>query len=117
VHFATLVPDHTQTALFVAGALLPVAYGLLWAGSELNSLAHRRPSQATLALCVMAALLLIVAVQVWINDRFGREFNSFVAGGAIFQESGRQLIGLPLLALLCWRAFVRAPTKEHPSSG
>ena len=51
----------------------------------------------------MAMLLVLVAVQVWIGDRFGREFNAFVNSGAIFQTTARQLIGLPLLLLLTWR--------------
>jgi hypothetical protein len=114
-HFTTLVPGHTQTAWFVVGALLPLAYGLLWAGSELNELALRHPAQATLALCTMSTLLLIVAVQVWAGDRFGREFNAFIDGGSIFQETSRQLIGVPLLALLCWRAFASRPTTQPAS--
>ncbi len=116
-HFTTLVPEHTQTALFVVGAVLPLAYGLLWAGSELNELAQRDPAQATLALCTMTILLLIVAVQIWNGDRFGREFDAFINGAAIFQETGRQLIGLPLLALLCWRAFVPQIAKQATSGG
>jgi hypothetical protein len=116
-HFTTLVPEHTLIALFVVGALLPLAYGLLWAGSGLNELARRHPAQATLALCTMATLLLIVAVQVWIGDRFGRQFNAFIDGGSIFQETGRQLVGLPLLALLCWRAFARPPAKQTTNGG
>ncbi len=116
-HFTTLVPEHTQSQLFVVGALLPLAYGLLWAGSELNELGQRHPTQAALALCTMASLLLIVAVQVWIGDRFGRQFNVFVDNGSIFQEGARQVMGLPLLALLCWRAFVHTPSEQPTRDG
>jgi hypothetical protein len=116
-HFTTLIPDHTQTTLFVVGALLPLAYSLLWAGSGLNELARRHPAQATLALCSMATLLLIVAVQVWIGDRFGRQFNAFVNASSIYQEGGHQQIGLPLLVLLCWRTFARPLGKQTASNG
>lgn len=116
-HFNTLIPEHAQTALFVIGALLPLAYGLLWAGSGLNGLARRNPEQATFALCTMAGLLLIVAVQVWTGDRFGRQFNAFVNNSSIFQEAGRQLVGLPLLMLLCWRASVGKPARQMADGG
>jgi hypothetical protein len=103
VHFTILVPEHLQDSLFVLGALLPLAYSVLWAGHELNDLARDRPARSTLALCLMATILVVVAVQIWIGDRFGREFNSFINNGVVFQQTSRQLIGLPLLVLLCWQ--------------
>ncbi len=111
VHFTILVPEHLQESLFVFGALLPLAYTVLWAGHELNDLARDRPARATLALCVMATILVVVAVQIWIGDRFGREFNSFINSGAIYQQTSRQLIGLPLLMLLCWRVLGAGPDR------
>ncbi len=97
VHFQTFVSDGQQSRYFVYLALLPAAYALLWAGRRLSRLAEKRPEEALGALCVMALLLVIVAVLVWIDDRFGRASSAFINGTAIFAEGGRQQIGVPLL--------------------
>ena len=47
VHFGTFVPDHVQKTWFVAGALSPVAWTLLWAGRDLNIAARRDAAGAT----------------------------------------------------------------------
>ena len=84
-HFNTLVPDTAQSALFTIFAVLPVAYTLLWAAEPLNKTAKRAPEQATLALGLMATLLIVVSVQIWLGDRFGRIDNTFIHDGSIFQ--------------------------------
>jgi hypothetical protein len=106
-HFNTLVPDTAQSALFTIFAVLPVAYTLLWAAEPLNKTAKRAPEQATLALGLMATLLIVVSVQVWLGDRFGRIDNTFIHDGSVFQLATRQVLAMPLLAVLLWVYFLK----------
>jgi len=107
-HFTTLVPNDWPERFFALGAVLPLAYALLWAGNQLNELAEHRPAEAALSLCVMAMLLIILTAELWIGDRFGRDFNILVTDGATFQTTARQVIGFPLLAVLSWTALRKA---------
>lgn len=116
VHLTTLIPGAWQSRFFTFGALLPLAYGLLWAGGQLNELARTRPIEAALSICLMALLLIMLTAEIWIGDRFGRQFNVVVTDGGIFQASARQAIGIPLLAILCIRATQRAPRVRTSTS-
>lgn len=111
VHFNTLVPGSVQTAFFTVGVILPLAYTLLWAADPINKAAKDHAPQATLTLGLMAMLLLLICVQVWVGDRFGRANNSFVISGAIFQEGARQQVAIPLLAVLTWLYALKLGTK------
>jgi hypothetical protein len=111
VHFNTLLPGSVQTAFFTVAVILPLAYTLLWAADPVNKAAKDHAPQATLALGLMAMLLLLICVQVWVGDRFGRANNTFVINEAIFQEGARQQIAIPLLAVLTWLYALKLGTK------
>jgi hypothetical protein len=111
VHFNTLVPGSVQTAFFTVGVILPLAYTLLWAADPINKAAKDHTPQATLTLGLMAMLLVLICVQVWVGDRFGRANNSFVINEATFQEGARQQIAIPLLTVLTWLYALKLGTK------
>jgi hypothetical protein len=117
VHSGTFVPTSLQLSLFAVAVLLPVAYTLLWDGESLNATAGRSPAEATLALAVIAMLLVVVVAQIWVGDRFGRSVNYFVTTGMGYQEGARQRIGIPLLVVLTWLAFLKHPLRREMRVG
>jgi hypothetical protein len=122
VHFNTLVPGFVQTAFFTVGVILLLAYTLLWAADPINKAAKEHAPQATLTLGLMAMLLVLICVQVWVGDRFGRANNTFVIKEAIFQVGARQQIAIPLLAVLTWLYALKlgakpaSKEKAHPGA-
>jgi hypothetical protein len=65
-----------------------------------------------IALGLSAGLMVLVAAQVWLGDRFGRDLDTFISNASVMQAAQRMMIGLPLLLVLTRVAFPADPSSR-----